>query len=150
MVKVFYRKSASLLNSFLMIWMQKDIPFINGMSNGDSVYELCQLWVLYQVMYVSYDSGRIFQQKGKPQNFLHKILYYKPSANDCFCHVPVAFDEVSDPQYAQLWFSFQTHGVWRHWSVFGLGYLSAVYTFGPSPQTGFGVLLQILPTSEKL
>lgn len=56
------------------------------------------------MIYVSYDSGHIFQQKGKLQNPFHKIFYYQEVQVTAF----VVLDEVSDPQYAQLWFSFQT------------------------------------------
>lgn len=56
------------------------------------------------MIYVSYDSGHIFQQKGKLQNPFHKMFYYQEVQVTAF----VVLDEVSDPQYAQLWFSFQT------------------------------------------
>lgn len=42
------------------------------------------------------------------------------------------------------------HSKFEGIDLFWLDYPSAVYTFRPSPQTGFGVPLQILPTSEKL
>lgn len=55
-------------------------------------------------MYVRYDSGHIFQLKGKLQNLFHKIFHYQAVQVTAF----IVLDEVSDPQYAQLWFSFQT------------------------------------------
>lgn len=49
-----------------------------------------------------------FNKKANLKISVTKSFITKPRANNCLCHMPVMFDEVSDLQYAQLWFVFQT------------------------------------------
>lgn len=70
-----------------------------------------------------------FNKKANLRISVIKSFINKRRANNCLCHVPVMFDEVSDRQCAQLWFSCQTQRARRHYSVFWLDYLSAVYVF---------------------
>lgn len=89
-----------------------------------------------------------FNKKANLRISVIKSFINKRRANNCLCHVPVMFEEVSDRQCAQLWFSKHRHSELEgitlsfDWIIFLL--------FMCFRHSDCGVPLQILPTSEKL